>query len=173
MSFKLSMNQKTTLSCYDQLPPGVSVNRSNRLLAKSTHLERTTSSSHYNSQSDLIYSDISSQNQKSDYKNLKPSSIFLLRDYARQIRHRKALSLRVRNLGHGSMINIMWQRNIKIMRRISTIFPYANIFKKYKGVMTSRQSHPSPLVRNIFKNSPNPDQELPFFNRHHPTGRIR
>ena len=101
------MNQKTTLSCYDQLPLGVSVNRSNRLLVKSTHLERTTSSSHHNSQSGLIYTDISSQNQKSDCKNLKRSSIFLLRDYARQIRHRKALGLRVRNLGHGSMINIM------------------------------------------------------------------
>ena len=77
------MNQKTTLSHDDLLPQGVSIDRSNRLSTKSVYLDRKTSTSHYESQSDLIYSSILSQNQKSNCQNLHPNSIFLLRTTAR------------------------------------------------------------------------------------------
>jgi hypothetical protein len=107
MSFKLAMNQKTILSCDDQLPPGVSIHRSNRLSTKSAYLDTKTITSHYDSKSGLVFSDILSQNQKSVCQNLHPSNIFLLRACARQVRHKKALELRLRNHGRGSLINIM------------------------------------------------------------------
>jgi hypothetical protein len=107
MSFTLAMNQKTTLSHDDQLPVGVSIHRSNRLSTKSVYLDRKTSTTHYESQSDLIYSSILSQNKKSNCQYLHPNSIFILRTYARQVRHKKALELRLRNHGRGPLINIM------------------------------------------------------------------
>ena len=107
MSFKLAMKQKTTLSCDDHLSPGVSINRSNHLSAESLSLERKNTKSNYDLKTDLIYSEILSQNQKSNYQNLNPSSIFLIRKYARQFRLNKALELRLRNLGRGPLINIM------------------------------------------------------------------
>jgi hypothetical protein len=103
MSFKLAMKEKTTLACYDPLPPGGVSLQSNRLrLAISSNKNQADSCSC----SDSIQPEITAQNFRSVCRDMDLSSIFLIRSYAKQIRHYKALRLRLRNHGTQSLINI-------------------------------------------------------------------
>jgi hypothetical protein len=56
------------------------------------------------------------------------------------------------------------------MRPVTTILPYADVFKKYKAMVSSKQLYTLPLVRNIFTNSSALAQRMTFLNRHHPPG---
>jgi hypothetical protein len=102
MSFKLAMKEKNTLACYDPSPPGAVTFQSRLNLVISSN--RNQSDSH--SCSDSIQPEITAQNYKSVCRDMDLSSISLIRSYAMQIRHNKALRLRLRNHGTQSLINV-------------------------------------------------------------------
>jgi hypothetical protein len=111
MSFKLAMNQNKSI-CYDSaLPPGGGLTQANksakmvpRIVGRLGNIS-FDESHHKNSIAQIV----SDQNYKSVYKKseLKNICSLTLSDCVRQIRLKKALSIRVRNPHREPLINLL------------------------------------------------------------------